>query len=63
MGFQRATLVIEDEDSRALRPEMLFSAYLQLDAGERGAQLAPGGHAHVDGVTIRLVEHGDGKPE
>src|SRR5262249_58377911 len=35
-------LMIEDEDGRPVRPEVLLAAHGEADPGERGAELAPG---------------------
>src|SRR5262249_15878518 len=41
-------LVVEDEDRRPVRPEMLLSRHRDADPSERAAKLAPGGGGEVD---------------
>src|SRR5262249_58929932 len=49
-------LMVEDEDRRPMRPEVLLAAHGEPDAGERRAELAPGGDREVDHVAPAPVE-------
>src|SRR5207253_5020304 len=49
-------LVVEDEDRRPVRPQVLLAAHLEPDAGERRAELAPGGDRQVHHVAPAAVQ-------
>src|SRR3546814_18063489 len=58
----RLALMVEDEDAGARRPEMLFALDLQLDAGNRGREVADQADREIDRLARRPGERPDRQP-
>src|SRR3546814_14043032 len=55
----RLALMVEDEDAGARRPEMPLVLDLQLDAGDRGREIAEQAEREIDGLALRPGQRPD----
>src|SRR3546814_13272053 len=51
--------MVEDEDAGARRPEMPLVLDLQLDAGDRGREIAEQAEREIDGLALRPGQRPD----